>query len=1145
VDGNRIQFDMVTNVQQTLQALGKVREEAAKIKAQMADMKLGTASVDITKSVQNINSSLGSLEKQTHSASSAFEKLGQNMKHHLSWAASGAILGGLIGIPYAIQNIAKETEALTAKQRQNLELADKYHNNSQLLEQDLKRMNDIIAIYAVGYGESLTNVGDAAQLILRRFKDVDQASYILSAALTMAKIDNVDLMTSTQNLESVMLQFQLDLDGTRKFVNSFTTAVHISKIAGEELLQSLQRSGGSFKQFNMGVDESIAAVAALATETSRTGSTIGQTYKSVAANFSMPKAIEALDAYGIKLYEVNENGMKVQRKGANVFQELQALFGRLDAEGQAKLALAISGGKYQVNAMLAFLQDANGTFSQILNEIQTKSSDALTAQLLRMGLQTYQIKLMQLEASMQVFGKTIGDTVLPELKNMIDGLTNGVIWLTENKEAVGNTVTALVELGKVVTAFYISQGIANAAIKEGTVLLRVMYLMEGNFKTAFYGMGGSLKTFGAIAASVTVQMAALYAAINVISAAYDRLSDKSGLTAQQQDLSGQIAMIEGNRKFAIANKARTGMSEDEINAIYDSQISELQTKLNTINEQKQAKENEATKKAGEESERAFKAIVDRAMAAAQVKTPDLSNMIPEKEKSAKGSASNNVERTDQQLTNDQRLWEAKNKLRLLNLQIATDNDRYKITQDKLSVSEAVYGNTLGNILAKETARNARIQEFSATWEAANQLITEHTEKINDLTDSNAELNAEMETLIPQWKSLSKADKWQAILDSDQLKADVKLLRELIRQIQELEQIKSKAHVDAEGIRNDIIKNTQDKTGDPEYQFQRRQKSLADRINGELAKVDKSKVGYFYDELAIKVNGLRESNALLNARLKEQQEILRKTSEKDNPKLYQETSDAIDALNLKIAENGAKTRDIAYESAKATKEFWAGTVSDMVINGNSLKDVMKSIWGSIAKDAINAMFRIEQKSTTLGTMSGGKGKGTKKAGDTTSNTGKGKAAKTTTPTAGKKGKVGKNAQGSIGNQEQLSWIREGNKREAIIPLEDHKDRGRSLWTQAGVELGMFNKGTDVVPYMKNPELAKDSSINVQVQQSEKHLEKLDKQNELMLIQNKMMFQMLTSDNGKTTVAQPIVMQQSMSMDELYGMLEKMKAMGYKM
>jgi len=207
--------------------------------------------------------------------------------------------------------------------------------------------------------------------------------------------------------------------------------------------------------------------------------------------------------------------------------------------------------------------------------------------------------------------------------------------------------------------------------------------------------------------------------------------------------------------------------------------------------------------------------------------------------------------------------------------------------------------------------------------------------------------------------------------------------------------------------------------------------------------------------------------------------------------------------------------------------------------------MKSIWGSIAKDAINAMFRIEQKSTTLGTMSGGKGKGTKKAGDTTSNTGKGKAAKTTTPTAGKKGKVGKNAQGSIGNQEQLSWIREGNKREAIIPLEDHKDRGRSLWTQAGVELGMFNKGTDVVPYMKNPELAKDSSINVQVQQSEKHLEKLDKQNELMLIQNKMMFQMLTSDNGKTTVAQPIVMQQSMSMDELYGMLEKMKAMGYKM
>ncbi|WP_333593666.1 hypothetical protein [Anaerospora hongkongensis] len=525
-------------------------------------------------------------------------------------------------------------------------------------------------------------------------------------------------------------------------------------------------------------------------------------------------------------------------------------------------------------------------------------------------------------------------------------------------------------------------------------------------------------------------------------------------------------------------------------------------------------------------------------------SPLTTGTVPPGDGGGKGGNNNNIERTDQQLSNDQRLWEAKNKLRLLNLQIAADNDRYKITQDRLSVSEAIYGNTIGNILAKETARNARIQEFSATWESANKLIAEHTEKINDLTDSNAGLNTEMESLIPQWKSLSKTEKWQAILDSDQLKADVKLLRELIRQIQELEQIKSKAHVDAEEIRNNIVKDARDKTGDPEYQFQRKQKSLADRINEDLAGVDKSKIGYFYDELAVKINGLRESNVLLNERLKEQQKNLSEINKEDKPKLYQDTSDAIDALNLQIIENNAKIKDSAYEAAKATKEYWSNSVADMVVEGKSFEDIMKSVWNNIAKEAINALFRVEQKSSMLGTLSGGKGKAKARPegvsgpvmqnGSFTANSGKGK----NTASAGK----GKHAVGGRFATPHTGMVAEKGT-EWIIPTENNTQDSRNMVMGAAMELGMF-KGTDVVPYMKNPELAKETSVNVQVQQTEKHLEKLDKQNELMQIQNKMLFQMLMNGNNGGTVAQPIIMKQDMTDDEFMAKYNKAQAMGYR-
>jgi len=159
--------------------------------------------------------------------------------------------------------------------------------------------------------------------------------------------------------------------------------------------------------------------------------------------------------------------------------------------------------KYQVNAMMAFLSDANQNFRKIMNDIAKNSSDELTTKLLRLGLDTWDVKLMQLKASIQTFGKSIGDSVLPELKSLTIGLANSVYWLTEHKEQVNQAVGALIELGKILLAYVIQQKsfalqqrVTNALFAEGTVLLRAMYLLEGDWKTAFAGMTGSLVNAG-------------------------------------------------------------------------------------------------------------------------------------------------------------------------------------------------------------------------------------------------------------------------------------------------------------------------------------------------------------------------------------------------------------------------------------------------------------------------------------------------------------------------------------------------------------------------------------------------------------------------------------------------------------------------
>jgi len=1051
----------------------------------------------------NYSNYFNDLSRQSKETNNVFDKLGKTMKHHLLFGASGLMLGGMIGIPVAIANIAKETEALTNKLRQNLELADQYHHNNELLESDLKRLNDIGAIYAVGFGESLTTVLDSMQLLARRFKDVEQVSYLTSVALTMAKIDNVNLMVATQNLESVMLQFQLDLDGTRNFLNAYTTACHVAKVNGTELLEMLSRSAASFKQFNMSIEESLAALATLATESGRTAGVVGNSFKSITANFSMDKAIAALDAYGVKLYDTNEEGLKIMRKGSNVFRELMTVFSTLDAEGQQKLAMSTAGGKYQINQMLLFLQNAGDTYGKILEDIKTKSSDALTAQLFKLGLDTFQIKLMQLQASMQVFSKTIGDEVLPSLKDITDGLTNGVIWLTENKEAVGKATSALVEFAKVVTAYYIQQGIANLAIKEGTTLLRLMYLLEGNFSTAFAGMGVSLKNFGMIAASVTLQMAALYAAINVIQAAYSRFSDKSGLTGQQQDLSQQLSMIEGNRQYALANSKRTGLSKDEINKIYDSQIAELKSKLESVNSAKKEQENAATNKALEESERAFKAIIDRAMASAELKKPTRPNAITNNKvnKSTNG-------RMPSDKSNELFKLDARHNVNHMLKMASIDADEFTNKLELLNTQQEIFGVTTETTAEKLNLMHSRISSLLGSAFEYNDLANSYEDQANDIVVASGIMTEALEKQKLSFKTLTLEERKDFAERYKDYVSDYKLLINLLELSDKLRVSAADAGKQANKLGVNSVKT---ELGDMRSLFNSRSRMIGYNQQIEILALnrfapDETKkvieLKYAVQQLALEKERLRE----IESHPHSEEDLLRQQA-------------AVDTLKAKVKDLG--------DTWQGVRQGLSNITTDLLVNGNSWREIWNNLWADLAREAIQRIFQVQVQASLLGSIF--------------SSFGGGGVTSTMPPVPPK---IGFNAMGSIGSQQQLSWIREGNKKEAIIPLEDHKERGQQLWLQSGIELGMISKGVSYVPYLKNPEIAQQA-IESRTPQSNELVNELKKSNTLLIQQNQLLLSILNkglSNNG-TTIAQPIVMRQDMSEDELAGKIAKMRASGY--
>ena len=459
----------------------------------------GTSSINgFNKEVSKIPTSVNRSSKEVD----AFDGIISKMGSHLQWLIGAGLLGSILAIPAGINSVTESTDALNAKIRQNLELSDQYHNNNQQLDADMKTLATTAQTYAVGFGVSVDDVQQAMQILSRRFKDVASIQYLTSVAMTMSKLDFVDMKKSAQDLEAVMLQFGLSAQGTKDFLNDFTIAVHTARVTGTDLLDALERSGTSFKSFGMNTRESIAAVAALSTETARAGSNIGQSFKSIAANFDTKKAIEALQAYDIQLYTTDQNGIKIMRDGANVFGELQNLFTKLDDEGKRKLAMSLSGGKYQVNQLMAFLADANSNFSKIMDEMKNKSSDEMTQELLKTSLDTYQTRIERFKASLQTLAMTIGNQVLPTLKSMADFLTGTAMFLQEHSTAVLNTSKALLALA----GAYIAAKLA--AVGYG-IAASTVAIYESVRAAVMFATVGIINEEAAATTAYTVALAAL------------------------------------------------------------------------------------------------------------------------------------------------------------------------------------------------------------------------------------------------------------------------------------------------------------------------------------------------------------------------------------------------------------------------------------------------------------------------------------------------------------------------------------------------------------------------------------------------------------------------------------------------------------
>ena len=139
--------------------------------------------------------------------------------------------------------------------------------------------------------------------------------------------------------------------------------------------------------------------------------------------------------------------------------------------------------------------------------------------------------------------------------------------------------------------------------------------------------------------------------------------------------------------------------------------------------------------------------------------------------------------------------------------------------------------------------------------------------------------------------------------------------------------------------------------------------------------------------------------------------------------------------------------------------------------------------------------------------------------------------------------GHHAEGGEIDKEQISYLAEGNKKEYVIPTQAHRNRGIALWQKAGKDLGVLKEGSPVEPDFKNKDIAQNGIMSVQVKQQAIYMEQMKQQNKTLLNILATIANNQQDGSGNDTVVQPIVLRQSMTVDEFSELANKTSRYGY--
>lgn len=407
--------------------LSLIRTEAEQLYMswKKGDAAAGAALDGLIKKAQLVNKESVEFNKVFGIMNRGFYDLNHNIDYffskarsHFTWLATGFALHNLLAVPDKAFNDIKKIEVGMAGMIQTL---PQLHHDQEALN---KLTGDFIGI-AAEYGEKIEDIIEAGKLWSRAYKDIHTVQTLIHSSAILAVADNFSMVEANKALEATMMQYGWQARNaaeataySMRIVDAWTNIAHNAQVSAQDLAMANERTAAVARMVGVEFETLQGLIAAGVKNTGRSGAEIGNTLKTVFGSIRSDKAVEEIEALGVKMKYVSEDGVERWREVQDVMLDLAVATKTTekDIEGVMKAA---AGGKFQWSKFASMMD-----YEQIIKGISLAvNSMGIAEQQVEAQLDTISRKIEQLHANLQGLTMNAANAGLAKaIKDSLDGI---------------------------------------------------------------------------------------------------------------------------------------------------------------------------------------------------------------------------------------------------------------------------------------------------------------------------------------------------------------------------------------------------------------------------------------------------------------------------------------------------------------------------------------------------------------------------------------------------------------------------------------------------------------------------------------------------------------------------------------------------